>query len=396
MPRVSVIIPTYNRRKYVQEAIDSVLAQTFTDYEIIVIDDGSTDGTDEALQVRYGDRIHYEWQENQGESVARNRGIELARGEYIAFLDSDDLWLPEKLEKQITLLSSDSELGAVFCQALAIDREGTPLSLPFLGDALTPTDLAVEGLLFRNTVIGPSTLVVAKLVLEQVGGFDSDIRYAEDWDLCLRIRLYRTIDYVKKPLACIRQHTTNQGRLPKREVVGLVLQDHLKLLQRAFDQYEGDAVAIAALRARAFARQYAEAAFNGYARGLYREAQAWLTQAVSLDPEGHDEESLWKHLLGRGCALIELESGLSKTDIDAYISHAQAYWPETLDFSNRQARQLRAALYAEKGYRHYLAQEYAMAARFIRYALQTHPGFFSDVGLLKRFVVAMLKQGRQS
>lgn len=101
MPRVSVIIPTYNRREYVQEAIDSALAQTFTDYEIIVIDDGSTDGTSEALQARYGNRIHYEWQENQGESVARNRGIELARGEYIAFLDSDDLWHPEKLAKQI-------------------------------------------------------------------------------------------------------------------------------------------------------------------------------------------------------------------------------------------------------------------------------------------------------
>ena len=78
---VSVIIPTYNRRDYVQEAIDSVLAQTYTDYEIIVIDDGSTDGTGEALQASYGDRIRYEWQENQGESLARNRGIEMAQGE---------------------------------------------------------------------------------------------------------------------------------------------------------------------------------------------------------------------------------------------------------------------------------------------------------------------------
>ncbi len=113
MPTVSVIIPTYNRRAYVQEAIDSVLAQTYTDYEIIVIDDGSTDGTGEALRERYGDKIIYEWQENQGLSAARNRGIESSRGQYIALLDSDDLWMPEKLERQVACLSQHPEVAMV-------------------------------------------------------------------------------------------------------------------------------------------------------------------------------------------------------------------------------------------------------------------------------------------
>ena len=127
MPTVSVIIPTYNRRTYVQEAIDSVLAQTYPDYEIIVIDDGSTDGTDQVLHARYGDRIRYVWQENQGESAARNRGIALARGEYIALLDSDDLWLPDKLAKQIPFL--DSHPGAVLAlpQVWQINANGERL-----------------------------------------------------------------------------------------------------------------------------------------------------------------------------------------------------------------------------------------------------------------------------
>ena len=96
MPRVSAIITTYNRKDFVQEAVDSVLAQSYGDWELIVVDDGSIDGSGEALQ-RYGERLLYSYQENHGVSMARNRGLELAQGEFIAYLDSDDLWLPQKL-----------------------------------------------------------------------------------------------------------------------------------------------------------------------------------------------------------------------------------------------------------------------------------------------------------
>ena len=112
MPRVSVIIPTYNRAGYLCESIESVLTQTYTDYEIIVVDDGSTDDTEEVLQLWIADgTIHYVWQENRGESAARNHGIELAIGEYIAFLDSDDLFMPTKLEEQVAYLDNHPEVG---------------------------------------------------------------------------------------------------------------------------------------------------------------------------------------------------------------------------------------------------------------------------------------------
>ena len=111
MPKVSVIIPTYNRSKYVTKAIDSVLAQTYRDFEIIVVDDGSTDNTKEVLKP-YTDRIKYLYQENTGVSAARNAGIRAAGGQWIAFLDSDDEWLPEKLSIQMDYLSRHNEIVA--------------------------------------------------------------------------------------------------------------------------------------------------------------------------------------------------------------------------------------------------------------------------------------------
>src|ERR1700742_1131194 len=104
-PQVSVVIPTYNRAGKVQKAVESVLAQSLPPFEVIVVDDGSSDGTDQALREAFGDRIRYVYQANQGVSVARNRGINDARGEWIAFLDSDDLWKKDKLDWQLTALA---------------------------------------------------------------------------------------------------------------------------------------------------------------------------------------------------------------------------------------------------------------------------------------------------
>ena len=120
MPKVSVIIPTYNRAEYLPDAIDSVLAQTFRDFEVIIIDDGSTDNTREIIEKyikRYPQIIRPFYQMNSGASVARNKGIEEARGEYIAFLDSDDVWLSKKLERQVSVLERDKKIGffVMFC-----------------------------------------------------------------------------------------------------------------------------------------------------------------------------------------------------------------------------------------------------------------------------------------
>lgn len=121
--KVSVIIPTYNLARYINETVDSVLGQTYKNYEIIIVDDGSTDNTKEALS-EYGGKITYIFQENQGVSAARNKGIKEAKGEYIAFLDADDLWLKDKLELQIGLMNSNPEVAMIFTDGESFNEEG--------------------------------------------------------------------------------------------------------------------------------------------------------------------------------------------------------------------------------------------------------------------------------
>ncbi len=388
-PTVSVIIPTYNRRVYVQEAIDSVLAQTYTDYEIIVIDDGSTDGTGETLRERYGDRIRYEWQENQGESVARNRGIALAQGEYIAFLDSDDLWLPEKLEKQVTYLEEHPEVGAVFCQAWTIDLLGQRMPV-VMGTGITSGQLSLESLLYQNTLAGPgSTLAVRTDLLRRIGGFDESIRYAEDWDLGLRLRLLGDIGFLPDSLASIRIHQSNQWRLPGAEVVERSLTDHLRLLEKAFEASRKRVANWRALRDRSLARQYAEAAFHGYARGLYSQAQEWLGRARELDPKAWNEETVREHLFGVGTALVAVDDGADTARLEAYVSQTAAHLPIGIVLTGRQQRELLASLLAERGYQCYLKADYRSSAQAMLQALCTARGSWADRGFVSRLARAL-------
>ena len=118
MPRVSVIIPTYNREKYIAETINSVLDQTFSDYEIIVVDDGSADNTERLIREQFADEVIYLSKPNGGPASARNMGMRVAKGEYIAFLDSDDLWLPEKLAIQTRFMDAHPEIGLTYSWAL--------------------------------------------------------------------------------------------------------------------------------------------------------------------------------------------------------------------------------------------------------------------------------------
>jgi len=166
---ISVIIPAYNHARYLAEAIDSVLAQTYAPLEIIVVDDGSTDGTP-AVAASYGDRIRYIRQENAGVGAARNNGIAAARGEYLAFLDSDDIWLPEKLEREIALFDADPQLGFVHCGVEKFDESGQTTISMTGAEGWIATDL----LRLDREVIAAlgSCPIVPKHVAEEVGGYD--------------------------------------------------------------------------------------------------------------------------------------------------------------------------------------------------------------------------------
>lgn len=201
---ISVIIPTYNHGKYIQDAIDSVLAQTYNPVEIIVIDDGSTDDTRSRVE-KYSSKVKYIYKQNQGLSAARNTGIANATGKYVAILDADDMWHPEKLELQALQMLSSENVGLVGCEDefVAEDKKSTGRTekkLHLLGQKKI-----LHELLFSNAIgSGGSGALVKKDCFNSVGLFDENLRSAEDWDMWLRISRLYEVRFVDKPLVKIR------------------------------------------------------------------------------------------------------------------------------------------------------------------------------------------------
>ncbi len=194
-PKVSVIIPTYNRSEMLKQAIDSVLSQSYDDFELIVVDDGSTDNTPEALAACKDKIICYR-QENKGVSAARNRGIGMASGELIAFLDSDDLWLPGKLASQVEFFTSRPD--ALICQ--------TQETWIRNGRRVNPKNRHQKesGMIYERSLalclVSPSAVMMKKQLLDMTGGFDENLPACEDYDLWLRISCRFPIHLIDIPL----------------------------------------------------------------------------------------------------------------------------------------------------------------------------------------------------
>jgi len=216
MPTVSVIVPTFNRSKLVVNAIQSVLCQTYQDYEIIVVDDGSTDDTEEALRP-YMDRIRYVYQENLGASAAQNKGVQLARGKWISILASDDLWLPTKLEAQLNAVASlGKDFGACFTNCdffgnthvtpSAFELAGLHEEVPF-----GPLEETFKFILAPHAAIYVQSLLVLRSLVEYPNGFDERIVVSEDTDLLFRLAFKTKFCFVNERLVRI-------DRTPSREV----------------------------------------------------------------------------------------------------------------------------------------------------------------------------------
>ena len=199
-PRTSVIIATYNAGDYLSVAIKSVLQQTTGDLELIVVDDGSTDGSTDCVHTINDKRLRYVYQENAGQTKAKNRGIAEAVGEFVGFCDADDYWYPDKLEKQLPLFSVSSEVGVVFSLAQKIDESGSPTdsewAMPYRGRVLEQ--------LFMHNFVPFGTSIVRRACLEKVGLFDNDLRMGIDWDLWLRIATHYNFDFVDEPTYAYR------------------------------------------------------------------------------------------------------------------------------------------------------------------------------------------------
>jgi glycosyltransferase involved in cell wall biosynthesis len=202
-PQVSVVIPAYNCAAYIGQAVDSVLNQTYANCEIIVVDDGSKDDTRLILE-NYGDRVRYIYQQNQGVSIARNSGIQLARGEFVAFLDADDFFLPDKLAAQIAVFAAQPNLGIVHSGWRLVNSKGEPFQDVKPWQKVPKLDLEMW---LRWKPVLPSAMMFRRHWLEHAGGFDPRFPPAEDTDLVLRLSLMGCeADWLRQITVCYRQH----------------------------------------------------------------------------------------------------------------------------------------------------------------------------------------------
>ena len=210
--KVSVIIPTYNRAHVLPIAIDSVLAQNYKDYEIIVVDDGSTDNTKEILKPYLSKpNVRYIYQKHKMQAAARNNGIRHSKGGYIAFLDSDDFWYPEKLELQVKILEENHEVGMVYSNQMLLNDNLSDKAIKYSPGVLKSGNI-FRDLLLRKFYCSLLTTLIRKSVLDDVGFLDEDLKNAlEDWELTLRIAKKYRVVCVDKPLVRRRLYDQDTG-----------------------------------------------------------------------------------------------------------------------------------------------------------------------------------------
>lgn len=234
LPLISVIVPAFNAAGHIGPALDSVVAQTFFDYEIIVVNDGSPDHERfEQVLKPYLARITYLTRENGGPSAARNTGIRQARGEWVAFLDSDDVWLPTYLEKQMQFLNSDPTLDMAYCNAL-LQGEGLAAGRTYMDVCPSIGRVTFESLLIEESQVLTSGTVARRQMLISADLFDENLRCSEDHDLWLRmLHAGAKISYHREALVRRRVRTNSQGASPGALLAGEI--QSLKKLQHDLD-----------------------------------------------------------------------------------------------------------------------------------------------------------------
>lgn len=275
-PRVSVIVPTYNGESFVRETLESVLAQTWRDFELIVCDDGSTDGT-LAILDEYAGRLRVVRQANQGVAAARNHAALEARGEYLAFLDHDDLWEPHLLATLVPILDARADCAMVYADAWIIDSAGHVRGKrgSFLayasGDVFDP-------LLLGNFIPVETTLLRAS-VFRELSGCDVSLRYLEDYELCLRVARRGPVAFHPEPLARYRIHERNLSHeLEPMLVEWLRVLDTLPQRVGALTPHQGAVVA------REYGRLCVDLAWRALRRDDRRASDAWMRRAAGAGP----------------------------------------------------------------------------------------------------------------
>jgi len=272
---ISVVIPAHNAAHFIKETLDSALAQTYPAVEVIVVDDDSTDETAEIVQA-YGKQIKLLRQQKQGAAAARNLGIRQAQGEYIAFLDADDLWLPEKLERQVDCIIN-KKVAWVTCKATFFDhRSGR--TLPAYSVQLFEGDV-LEKLFLENFILSP-TPIVKKSIFSEVGYFNEapEARIGEDWDMWLRIAARHPLGVVRQNLALKREHP---GSMMQSVSAAEKLHIQLAAIERAVSR---EADRLGPLKNKLLAKKYLDCGIVYLTQEQLSQARNFIAHARRLEP----------------------------------------------------------------------------------------------------------------
>lgn len=310
MPKVSVIIPAYNALEYLPLAVDSVIQQTFQNFELLVVDDGSSDGTVSWVNQTTDPRIKLISQTNRGASTARNTGIENSKGDYIAFLDADDLWRPSKLAKQVKQLDLLPQAGLVHCWTEFTNAQGeqTGKLMTSHGEGDVWQEMVIYNLLRCG-----STPMVRRICFEDLGKFDTTLKYAEDWDMWIRIAAHYEFSVINEPLVLYREHSGNKSKNYEGQ-----LESFCKIIDKAVKARAGDQEN---LRRRAYGRAHLHAAWRAFA--LVEDCQKssyFLVKAVNYDPRLHFST----HCIHLKLQLARRQSALLAWPIDLILSIRRA------------------------------------------------------------------------
>lgn len=374
--KVSVIIPAYNQGVYLGKAVQSVLDQTYPDFDIVIVDDGSTDNTADIARGFKDQRIRYIYQENRGLSAARNTGIQNSDGELLTFLDSDDLFFPDKLEVLVAELEQHPEVGFVAGQAVLIDENGNPLGEVFN----TPLPEDPARLLLWNP-LHVCSVMVRRLWIDRVGLFDERFRAYEDWDMWLRLaRAGCPMRWTPHPVSMYRFHTHQMTQDRERMTTAT-----FAVLAKVFsdptlpEHWKN-------LKDLAYANAYLRAAIQAYRMGDFQEGQQALGEAVRLDPDLCANDA--KELARRLSALADSPKIHDKL---AFLEQVYQHLPDSLLTLERRKRADLGQFAVDQGFAAYQRGNWALARRYLLQAIKYQPRYLMNRGVL----VILLRSMRQ-
>lgn len=268
-PTISVIIPVYNAMAFLPEALNSVLTQTFTDFEAIIVNDGSQDNIVEWAKTLSDARVKLISQENQGVSQARNAGILSSRGDYIAFLDADDIWEPEKLASQIVAFKESPELGLVDTWIAFVDEQNNVL---FSAGQSYQAGNVLRKILEGNLVMCGSSPVIRRQCFETAGLFDGELQIGEDWHMWVRIAAHYPFQVLKKPLVRYRRHSSNATDKHEQMLVGLSA-----AIEKIYRLFPSD---LTPIKKKAYGRLFLYYAIKMYETKNYSQAKHFFKKAL--------------------------------------------------------------------------------------------------------------------